>query len=98
MLGSPRNNNFIFFYIYKLDGVAKEIAPGAGIGAYKNRIVLIFLYLVYHECLWLFNHITFAVEIFIVKRNKLEKDIIVNGKLHSFGILPVLIGEETFTC
>src|SRR5450432_1590442 len=98
MFGAPGDNNFIFFNVYKLDGVANEIAPGAGIGAYENRIIFIFLHLMYHKGFRIFNHISFAVEIFIIKWNKLKKNIIINSKLHSFGILPVLIAKKTFTC
>src|SRR5204863_1673478 len=96
MFCSSSNHHFISFQVHKTNSVPNKIPPGTCISAHEQCVILSLFYFMNHQCLRIIYHLTIAVEVFIIKRNKLHKNVVVQYQLHSICILLILVSNKTF--
>ena len=91
MFGAASNDDFTSLFIYQPNCIANKVSPCTGISADENGIIPSLLNFMYHQRFRLVNHVAFCIKILVIKGYKFKKDIIIKGKVHTSGILPVLV-------
>src|SRR6476620_6494129 len=97
MFGATCDHYLAALFIDKLYCIADKITPCAFAGAQQQSIFFTFLHFIYKQGPWILNYITTIIKIFVVKRNKFKKDVLISYKAHASCILPVLVCDKTFT-
>ena len=97
MFGASGNDQFAPFEIGKLDGIPDQVSPGAGIGTHQQGVFFSFFHFVNHFSFRFINHLAVGIKVLIVKRNKLEEDIIIQDQLHAFCMFAGFITDKAFT-
>src|SRR3954447_6124466 len=96
MFGATCYHDLAAFLINKLYSITNKITPCARTAAQKQSIFFSFLHFIYKQCLRVLNNIADVIKIFVIKRNKFKKDVLIGHEAHSSCMLPVLVCNKSF--
>src|SRR5690606_3771028 len=94
MFRSASDHDFRAFKVDKLQCISDEISPCTCVGAHEQCIFFSFFHFMDHLRIRLCYHVAVGVEVLIIKRHKLEEDIIIQDELHSLRMLACLVTDE----
>src|SRR6188508_638777 len=97
MFCAASDRHLAMFNINEFYCIPDQVTPGAGICAHQQGIFFSLFHLVDDFYFGISNNVSFLVKILIIEWYKLEENIIIKYKPHSFRMLSCFITNKSFT-